>query len=100
MNLKFIGKVSECSFALSPFSEFTVWINSVETIGLDTETNVTDSILTRELKVISMVGRGSDDIWVLVWEDLSPMQKDWTLKAIATKLCIIQNVAFDYSIKA
>ena len=52
--LKFIGNTAATSYRCSGFSEFLTWLENLEEVAFDTETNYTDSILSRKLKVLSL----------------------------------------------
>lgn len=97
-NLIFTGNSSASSFTSTPFESGLAWLRTLEAIGLDTETNVTQSILNRVLKVISIADENGDQVWVISVEDLVGDQFLNLLREIRKKLCIIQNVTFDYSI--
>lgn len=97
-NLLFTGDVSATSYGCTPFSEGLEWLKGLKIIGLDTETNVTESILNRHLKVISIADETGSTIWVIEWDQLSATDCLDFLAELETKLCIIQNVSFDYSV--
>lgn len=96
--LKFYGDTRATSYRCSPLIEFLDWIKELDVIGLDTETNVVDSHLNRQLKVISVANEAGDTIWVLEWDFLTTPQRDYVLCALSKPLCIIQNVSFDYKV--
>ena len=68
------------------------------TIFLDTETNVTESILDRQLKVISFTDDKAEVIVVLQWEFLSHGNQQNLLKALALRTVVMHNASFDVSI--
>lgn len=98
--LIFTGDSSACSYESTQFTEGIFWLQELSVIGLDTETNVVESHLNRQLKVISIADEAGDKIWVLEWEFLTPMEKKMLLNQLSKKLCIIQNVSFDYKMFA
>lgn len=96
--LIFTGRDWGSSYKSTPFATGFTWLEELKIIGLDTETNVVDSILARKLKVISISDEKGSRVWVIEWEYLSPEEQALLLMAIRTKLSIIQNVTFDYSV--
>jgi DNA polymerase I-like protein with 3'-5' exonuclease and polymerase domains len=92
------GNTGASSYGCTPFSEGLAWLKPLEIIGLDTETNVVESILNRELKVISIADEAGDKIWVIEWDYITPIQKSMLVLTIKRKLCIIQSVSFDYTV--
>ena len=97
-DLIFTGRDWGSSYTATPFLTGLTWLNTLKIVGLDTETNMTDSILNRVLKVISLADESGDKSWVIEWEFLTDVQKQQLLESIRTKLNIIHNVSFDYSI--
>jgi DNA polymerase I-like protein with 3'-5' exonuclease and polymerase domains len=97
-DLIFTGNTSVATYGSTPFSEGLEWLQSLDIIGLDTETNVVESILNRQLKVISIADEAGDKIWVIACEDLNPLDAIELTRAISKKLNIIQNVSFDYKV--
>mgnify|MGYP000955412233 CR=1 FL=1 len=93
----FTGNVSVCNYPLTPFSEGLTWLKGLSVIGLDTETNVVESILNRQLKVISIASKDGTKIWVIEWDDISDYKLE-LLSELQKKFCIIQNVSFDYTV--
>jgi len=67
-------------------------------IGLDTETNVVNSILNRKLKVISVAWNYGEVIAVFDWEFLTPLQQVELAEELRTKKCIIHSATFDYQV--
>jgi DNA polymerase I-like protein with 3'-5' exonuclease and polymerase domains len=98
LNLHFTGDIRSCSYSSAPFSDRFQWLKKQHIIGLDTETNVVKSILGRQLRVVSMASEDGEDIWVIQWSALNPLQQQKLLEEIRLKLCVIQNVSFDYTI--
>lgn len=98
--LIFTGNTEATSYGNTPFSEGLAWLQSLSIIGLDTETNVVESHLNRQLKVIAIADESGDTIWVIQWESLHGPQAKELLEEIRKKLCIIQNVSFDYKMFA
>ena len=98
--LIFTGKTSATSYSCTPFTEGLSWLRSLSVIGLDTETNVVESHLNRQLKVISISDEEGSQVWVLEWEYLNPMEQKMLLNNLRKKLCVIQNVSFDYKMFA
>lgn len=98
--LNFTGDTSVTSFGNTPFSEGLSWLQTLDIIGLDTETNVVESFLNRQLKVISISDEDGQTIWVIQWEALTSEQKKLLCNELRKHLCIIQNVSFDYKMFA
>lgn len=98
--LLFTGDTSATSFSSTLFSEGLAWLETLEKISLDTETNVTESHLNRELKIISISDIDGTKIWIVQWEFLNFFEKKVLLQEIITKFCIIQNASFDYKMFA
>ena len=96
--LIFTGDSKASSYDTTPFEDQLPWLINQQIIGLDTETNVVKSILERKLKVISIADEDGDVIWVIHWIYLNPLQQSKLLQVLRTKLSIIHNVPFDYSI--
>lgn len=94
--LLFTGDVSATTYSSTDFSVGLDWLIRQKTIGLDTETNVVNSILKRELVVVSM--SDGETAWVVEWEYLNAEQKSLLGNQIKKELNIIHNVSFDYSI--
>lgn len=94
----FTGRTTGCSYSSTPFSDQLEWLKEQTVIGLDTETNVTESILNRVLHVISIANTDGSVMWVIDWHALNDFQKENLLEEIRKKLCIIHNVSFDYQV--
>jgi len=67
-------------------------------IGLDTETNVVKSIVDRELKVIAITSYDEKLSWVIEYEELDGSYIGKLRDYLRSRLCIIHNVVFDYTI--
>lgn len=96
--LKFIGNTEDCSYKSSSFVAFMEWFDKQKIIGFDTETNVVESILERHLKVMAISDVNGDVIYVFDWEYIRLNEQQWILEQLPKKLCIIQNVSFDYQV--
>jgi DNA polymerase I-like protein with 3'-5' exonuclease and polymerase domains len=94
----FTGNTSKCSYVLTPFSEGLTWLIGLDIIGLDTETNVVESILNRQLKVISIASEDGSKIWDIEWDYLTSAEGSALTSELKRKLCIIQSVSFDYTV--
>lgn len=99
-NLIFTGNDSITKYKNTAFSVGLEWLKTLNKIGLDTETNVVDSILNRQLKVVSIADLKGTQVWVLEWDELDGVQITQLLKELKKKFCIIQNVSFDYKMFA
>ena len=99
-NIIFTGDTSATSYGSTSFPDAIGWLMKLDIIGLDTETNVVDSLLNRKLKVISISNEEGSEIWVIEWEHLNIPERTTLLKTLKSKLCIIQNVSFDYKMFA
>ena len=91
----FTGDTGATIYGCTPFSEGLDWLRTLNIIGLDTETNVVESILNRQLMVIAIADESGDKIWVIDWESLNPLDAIELMREIPQKLCIIQNTSFD-----
>ena len=98
--LMFTGDTSRCTYTSTMFPVGYAWLESLSIIGLDTETNVVESILNRQLKVVAISDESGENIWVIQWSVLPEEQRKALLEEIRTKLCVIQNVSFDYKMFA
>jgi DNA polymerase I-like protein with 3'-5' exonuclease and polymerase domains len=96
----FTGNASGSTFGSTQFSEGIFWLQELTVIGLDTETNVVQSHLNRQLKVIAIADEPGDVIWIIQWESITSMEQTMLLNQLRKKLCIIQNVSFDYKMFA
>ncbi|KKK87373.1 hypothetical protein LCGC14_2753880, partial [marine sediment metagenome] len=94
--LQFIGNDRITSYECSPFVDLLAWLDKQQILCTDTETNVTESILERKLKVISLGNETGSEIWVIEWEHLNPGNQKALLEHIRCKLNVIHNVSFDY----
>ena len=98
-NLYFIGNGSRTfKFVPVPFSSVIEKLKDVRLIGLDTETNVVESILLRRLRVISISWDKGASNAVFEWDYLDEREKAVLLEVIRTKKCIIHNASFDYQV--
>ena len=96
--LNFIGNDSATTFSCSPFSSFMKWLQDQKIVAFDTETNYTDSILSRKLKVLSFSDSQESTTWVVQWEFLTMSQQKVLCEELRYKLCVIHSVSFDYSV--
>ena len=94
----FTGRVEGCTYKCTPFSTQLEWLRGLRIVSLDTETNVVNSILERELKVVSIADESGDIMWVIEFSWLAPSDRFFLFKELKKKLCIIQNVSFDYQV--
>lgn len=94
----FTGNTSATSYGGTQFAVGLTWLKGLSIIGLDSETNVVESILNRQLKVISIADEEGDTLWVIEWEVLTLEQQTTLMRELRKKLSIIQNVSFDYSV--
>ena len=95
--LFFHGDDSISKYTSVPLESIATWLKAQDVIALDTETSVTDSILDRELMVISMSDLKGEVNVVIDVAMLRPEVLLALLKGISKKLCIIHSVMFDYS---
>lgn len=96
--IAFTGNDVNTTFRSVDFNKMLEWLLNLNIVALDTETNVVDSILERELKVISIADEHGKQIWVIQWNYLTIAQQKVLLHTLQFKLCIIQNVSFDYTV--
>tara|TARA_R110000851_G_scaffold87648_1_gene191023 strand:- start:186 stop:2408 length:2223 start_codon:yes stop_codon:yes gene_type:complete len=96
--LIFTGGTGDCLYPLTPFEKGMAWLRQLDTIGLDTETNVVDSILLRELKVISIADIHGATAWVIEFSYLTSHQWKELSTEIRKKLVLAHNITFDLSI--
>ncbi len=84
---------------VSPFEEFVDWFLQQKIIGHDVETNVTSSILTRELRVLQYSDSTGDTVWVLQWSYLTEEQKATVRHLMrSSKAVFIVFTNFEYTI--
>ncbi len=84
----------------SDIPELVEWFNRQKAVQFDTETNKTDSIVNRKLKVVQFGNLAGDEIFVIQWSYLSDEEKD-QVRALLWRhdvLKIIQNASFDYQV--
>lgn len=99
VKILFTGKPgSQVLYPNTDFEDNLKWLSLLDTIGFDVETNVTESILNRELKVMSISNEDGSVIWVIQTCVLNPVQLSRVLSHISNKLCIIHNASFDYQV--
>lgn len=96
--IKMYGRTEACTYPCESLDSLFDWLDGKKVIGLDTETNMVESILNRQLKVISMSDMNGDINWFVDWEHLHPVAQARLARSIKTKHCIIQNVSFDYAV--
>lgn len=96
--LRFIGKTGATSYRCSSFPLFLDWLKKETEVAFDTETNYTDSILQRQLKVLSFCNQSETETWVIQWEFLTIFQQKELMLELRKKLCIIHSVSFDYAV--
>lgn len=103
--LKYIGNDSYLTNFKhnSSIKELCLWYRSLTHVQFDTETNVTKSIVERELRVLQFgdtLGEGFEAkvVFVVQWSFLSSEDKEKVrdLLRISTIQKIIHNVSFDY----
>ena len=82
----------------SEFVDIMTTLYKHKICALDTETNVTESILNRELKVISVGVAYGTIIAVFEWDFMSEVEKKDLLEYLRVTKNIIQNVSFDYTV--
>jgi len=96
--LIFTGDASISSYGCTPFSEGLTWLIGLDIIGLDTETNVVESILNRQLKVVSIGSVDGSKLWVIEWDQLTFAESSALMNELQRKLCIMHSVSFDYTV--
>lgn len=91
---------SSQEYRQSTFDEFEKWVLDQSEYQLDTETNVVDSIVERELKVVQFGDTTQDIQWVLQISSLNSIQvcRLWEILGDDSKLKLIQNATFEYTI--
>ena len=84
----------------SSIEELCLWYKAQDKIQLDTETNVTDSIVSRNLKVIQFGNLDGSELFVIQWSFLNELQKEQVRELLRdrTKLKIAHNASFEYQI--
>ncbi|WP_428743109.1 DNA polymerase [Tenacibaculum sp.] len=84
----------------SSVEELCEWFNNQKIVQFDTETNVTKSIVDRELRVVQFGSELGDVVFVIQWSFLSEKDKSKVLQLLANDkiLKIIHNASFDYQV--
>ena len=84
----------------SSVEELCLWYKAQDKIQLDTETNVTNSIVSRNLKVIQFGNLDGSEIFVIQWSFLNEQEKEQIRELLrdGTKLKIAHNASFEYQI--
>ena len=84
----------------SSVEELCLWYKAQDKIQLDTETNVTNSIVSRSLKVIQFGNLDGSEIFVIQWSFLNEQEKEQVRELLrdGTKLKIAHNASFEYQI--
>jgi DNA polymerase I-like protein with 3'-5' exonuclease and polymerase domains len=91
---------SSDKYVLSTMEEFLEWEQSQTEWQLDTETNVVESIVERELILIQFGDITNTTQWVIQWSYLTEVQKT-QLKTVLNnplKTKLIHNATFEYTI--
>jgi len=96
--LQFIGNTAATSYRCGSFPTFINWLDALDQVAFDTETNFVDSVLSRKLKVLSFCNPEETETWVIQWEFLMPVEKKSLLESLRKTLCVIHSVSFDYSV--
>lgn len=98
--LNYIGRTDHLvNFSCnSSVEELQDWFNKQKIVQFDTETNVTDSIVSRHLKVLQFGSLDGSEVFVIQWSFLTDDQKELVLKLLTKNevLKIIHNASFDY----
>ena len=84
----------------SSVEELCLWYNNQSIIQLDTETNVTDSIVSRKLILIQFGSLDGSEVFVVQWSFLTETQKETVRNLLrdSSKLKIAHNASFEYQI--
>lgn len=97
-SIKFIGFTDRTNYECADFGDFISWERMQTEYQLDIETNVTEELPSRKLKVIQF---GNSEVqWVIQWDYLT----DDAVKVIkymledTTKVKYIHNAMFEYTI--
>jgi DNA polymerase I-like protein with 3'-5' exonuclease and polymerase domains len=88
------------AYIMSTWEEFKRWEYPLPSWQLDTETNVTDSIVERELRTIQFGDFQGKDQWVIQWSRLNEEQRSELKQILETKwkLKLIHTAVFEYTI--
>jgi len=79
--IHYIGDTSHTHlYVCEEFSDFQKWFRSCKIIAHDVETNVVDSIIDRELRVIQYSDVEGIDNWVIQWSFLRDYEKEWIVQ--------------------
>lgn len=84
----------------SSIEELCLWYNNQSIVQLDTETNVTDSIVSRKLILIQFGSLDGSEVFVVQWSFLTELQKETVRNLLrdSSKLKIAHNASFEYQI--
>ena len=84
----------------SSIEELCVWYKSQSVVQFDTETNVTSSIVDRELKVLQFGNIAGDEVFVVQWSFLNEEDKDKIRELLRLEHIqkIAHNASFEYQI--
>ena len=82
------------------FPQFMAWVKGRTVLQVDTETDVVNSIVERELMLVQLGDVYGKDQWLFQWEGLNQGKRNFIGKLIEdpTILKIIQNVSFEYQV--
>jgi hypothetical protein len=97
MKLNYIG-TPVGKYLPQEFSLFLEWFSDKKILGLDVETNVTNSILDRELITVQLGDK--EQVWVFQWSYLSAKQQQAILSFLGSSdiKYIIHSATFEYTI--
>jgi DNA polymerase I-like protein with 3'-5' exonuclease and polymerase domains len=97
MKLNYIGNPCE-GYTSQDFSVFREWVLPKRLLGLDTETNVCNSILDRQLITVQLADK--EQVWVIQWSYLVGYQKLELLFILqeSFRKLIIHGSTFEYTV--
>lgn len=75
--IHYIGESAHTTYQCEQFSVFQEWFSELKIIAHDVETNVVQSILDRELRVVQYSDYEGLDNWVLQWSYLTTDEQQW-----------------------
>jgi DNA polymerase I-like protein with 3'-5' exonuclease and polymerase domains len=99
--IKYIGEITHTIKyrVVSSFDDFVNWFQTQKILAHDVETNVTASILDRELRVIQFGSVDGKDIWVIQWSYLTEEQQQIVIRLLQSNSCtLITHTNFEYVI--
>ena len=96
MKVLFTGRTVNTSYSSTPFEQAIKFFERHKEVAVDTETNVVNSIIDRELYVIAISTK--ETVWVIDYPYLTSDQIYILIELIKKPLLIAHNMSFDLAI--